>query len=315
MTALELSTAYMADWILGDPQRYPHPVKLIGGAIRLLENTFLRWGGSPIRQRLLGGILAVLIVAGAGTATWAIIRMAEYIHPILSCIGTVFFAYTTLATRNLHDEVRGVTRSLERRDLPRARKEVGHLVSRDTNHLEEKDVCRALIETVSENTSDGIIAPLFYLAIGGPPLAMAYKALNTLDSMVGYPNERYRYLGWASARADDVANVIPARMTALIFILASFILRKNWRGAWKVAWRDGRNHVSPNSGYPEAAVAGALGIQLGGMDSYFGVWKGKPLIGEPKRGIDIGKVKESLHLMIGASFIGALIAVCFMIPR
>ncbi len=315
MTPFELSAAYMADWILGDPQRYPHPVKLIGKAIRLLENEFLRWGGSPIKQRLLGGILAVLIVAGAGTSTWAIIRMAECIHPILSFIGNVFLAYTTLAARNLHDEVRRVTKSLERGDLSWARKEAGHLVSRDTNHLEEKEVCRALIESVSENTSDGIIAPLFYLAIGGPPLAMAYKALNTLDSMVGYPNERYRYLGWASAKADDVANVIPARMTALILILASFILRKNWRRAWKVTWRDGRKHASPNSGYPEAAVAGALGIQLGGMDSYFGVWKRKSFIGEPKRGIDIGKVKESLHLMIGASFIGAIIAVFFTIPR
>lgn len=315
MTAFEVSAAYVADLIFGDPNSYPHPVKLIGKAIHFLEKKILRWAHSPIKQRLTGGILSVLIVVGAGTLTWAIIRTAEGIHPAFSFITTVFFTYTTLATRNLHDEVKKVVKSLERGDLILARKEARFLVSRDTDRLDDREVCRALIETVSENTSDGIVAPLFYLAIGGPPLAMAYKALNTLDSMVGYKNERYRYFGWASARADDLANFIPARITAFFFILSSFILRKDWKSSWKVAWRDGRKNLSPNSGYPEAAVAGALGIQLGGENFYFGIPQEKPLIGEPKKSIHLKEVKESLHLMIVASLIAVIITILFTIYR
>jgi adenosylcobinamide-phosphate synthase len=315
MTAFELSAAYMADWIVGDPSGYPHPVKLIGGAIHFLDNKFLQWADSPINQRLWGGILALLIILGTGTLTWIIIRMAEWIHPICSTIATVFFAYTTLATRNLYDEAIKVVETLKQGDLICAREKVGFLVSRDTDHLDEKEVCRALIETVSENTSDGIVAPLFYLAIGGPPLAMAYKALNTLDSMVGYRNERYRYFGWVSAKADDFANFIPARVTALLFILVSFILRKNWRDAWKVVWQDGRKNTSPNSGYPEAAVAGALGIQLGGENFYFGIRGEKPLIGKPEKPISLSEVKESIHLMIATSLITVMITILLTMFR
>ncbi len=311
MTPLELSSAYLADWIFGDPRNFPHPVKLIGRMIHFLESKWLKEGDSPLKQRFRGGMLAILIVTGAGFTTWAIIRMAGWIHLFLSFIVTVFLAYTTLATRNLYDEVNKVMKSLEQGNLDRARKEVGFLVSRDTDHLDEKGICRALIETVSENTSDGIVAPLFYLAIGGPPLAMAYKALNTLDSMVGYKNDRYRYFGWASARADDLANFIPARITALLFILASLVLRKNYKSAWKVARRDGRKNASPNSGYPEAAVAGALGIRLGGENFYFGKRMDKPHIGEETKPIRLKEVRESLHLMITTSLISGIVTVSF----
>jgi len=270
MNAFEFAAAYLTDLIFGDPAGYPHPVRLIGKPVLFLEKRLLSPVDSPARQRLLGGFLALLIVSGSGLVTWAMVRVANWVHPILSFVAVVFFSYTTLATRNLYDEVSKVTKSLERREISNARKQVGFLVGRDTEHLDEKGNCRALIETVSENASDGIIAPLFYLTLGGPPMAMAYKALNTLDSMVGYKNERYQYFGWASAKADDWANFIPARITALLFGLASFFLRKNWRMAWQVVWRDGRKNVSPNSGYPEAAVAGALGIQLGGVNFYSG---------------------------------------------
>jgi adenosylcobinamide-phosphate synthase len=256
-----------------------------------------------------------MIVSGAGIFTWAIIRMAGWIHPIFSFTAAIFFAYTTLATRNLYDEVKKVIRTLEQGDLIHARKEVGFLVSRDTDHLNEGGIYRALIETVSENTSDGIVAPLFYLAIGGAPLAVAYKALNTLDSMVGYKNERYRFFGWASARADDLANFIPARITAFLFTLSSFILRKDWKGSARVAWRDGRKNVSPNSGYPEAAVAGALGVQLGGENVYFGISQEKPLIGEPEKPINLKAVKESLHLMMAASLIAVIFTVLITLWR
>ena len=313
MTAFEISAAYVLDLFVGDPQGYPHPVRLIGKAIFFLEKRFLQWAHTPRMQRFLGVVLAVTIVSGAGICTWAVIRLAEWVHPIFSSLISILLAYTTLATRNLYDEPRKVIRALEREDLTLARKEVGFLVSRDTHHLDEKEICRALIETVSENISDGIVAPLFYLAIGGPSWAMAYKALNTLDSMVGYRNDRYRYLGWASARADDLANLIPSRLTAILLILSSFILRKDWKGAWRVTWRDAQKNPSPNSGYPEAAMAGALGVRLGGVNSYFGRVEEKPSIGEPGRSIDRSVVKESLHLMIVNSLIAVIIAILVIV--
>jgi len=315
MTAFEITAAYVADLILGDPHGYPHPVRLIGRAVQALEPELLHTEDSSMKQYLLGGILAGLIVVLAATLTWAIIRTAQWIHPVFSFIATIFFAYTTLATRNLYDEVKKVIKTLEQGNLTRARKEVGFLVSRDTDRLDEREVCRALIETISENTSDGIVAPLFYLAIGGPPLAMAYKALNTLDSMVGYKNERYRYFGWASAKADDIANFLPSRITALLFILSSLVLGKKWKGAWRVALKDGRKNMSPNSGYPEAAVSGALGIQLGGEDFYFGVLEKKPLIGEPEKSISLNDVKASLHLMLATSLIAGMITILLTIWR
>ena len=313
MTALEISVAYVVDLFFGDPPGYPHPVRLIGQTISLLEKKFLQRAHTPWMQRFFGVILAVTIVSGAGIFTWAIIWMAGWVHPVFSSVIVIFFAYTTLATRNLYDEPRKVIRALEQGDLNLARKEVGFLVGRDTDHLDEKEICRALIETVSENTSDGIVAPLFYLLIGGPPLAMAYKALNTLDSMVGYRNDRYRYLGWASARGDDLANLIPSRLTALLFILTSFILEKNWKATWRITWRDGRKSTSPNSGYPEAAMAGALGVRLGGKNSYFGRVEEKPFIGEPERSIDRNAVKESLHLMIVNSLIAVIITILIIV--
>jgi len=313
MTALEISAAYVLDLCVGDPQGYPHPVRLIGKAIFFLEKRFLHWAHTPLMQRFFGVVLAVTIVSGAGICTWALIRLAEWVHPIFSSLISILLAYTTLATRNLYDEPRKVIRALEQEDLNLARKEVGFLVSRDTDHLDEKEICRALIETVSENTSDGIVAPLFYLAVGGPPWAMAYKALNTLDSMVGYRNDRYRYLGWASARADDLANLIPSRLTAVLLILSSFILRKDWKGAWRITWRDAQKNPSPNSGYPEAAMAGALGVRLGGVNSYFGRVEEKPSIGEPKRSLDRTAVKESLHLMIVNSLIAVIIAILVIV--
>ncbi len=313
MTVLEISAAYLVDLLLGDPPGYPHPVRLIGQTISLLEKKFLQWAHTPWMQRLSGVIMATAIVSGAGIFTWAIIRVAGWVHPIFSSVVSIFFAYTTLATRNLYDEPKKIIRALEQGDLSLARKQIGFLVGRDTGHLDEKEICRALIETVSENTSDGIVTPLFYLLIGGPPLAMAYKALNTLDSMVGYRNDRYRYLGWASARGDDAANLIPSRLTALLFVLSSFILGKSWRGAWRMTWRDGRKNPSPNSGYPEAAVAGALGVQLGGKNFYFGRVEEKPLIGEPERSIDRNVAKESLRLMIVNSLIAVIIVIIIAI--
>jgi adenosylcobinamide-phosphate synthase len=308
MTVFQLSAAYLADLIFGDPHGYPHPVRLIGRVAQALEQKLLDAQDPALKQYLLGGILTLLVVAGAGLSAWGIIRVFQWVHPVLSSLAAIFFAYTTLATRNLYDEVNKVAKLLEDGDLAGARQGAGFLVSRDTDHLDQQEIGRALIETVSENTSDGIVAPLFFLAIGGPSLAMAYKALNTLDSMVGYKNERYRFFGWTAARTDDLVNLLPARLTAFFYVLSAFFLGKNWSGAWKIAWKDGRKNTSPNSGYPEAAVAGALGIQLGGKNLYFGKAVEKPLIGENRTPIGLNEVKGSLRLMMGTSLIAAIFA-------
>ena len=198
---------------------------------------------------------------------------------------------------------------LDAKNLDGARNELSCLVGRDTSSLDEKGITRALLETVAENTSDGVIAPLFYLAIGGPPLAMAYKAINTLDSMVGYKNEKYLYFGRASARLDDIANYIPARITAILLAVAAFILRKDWRRAWRITLRDSGNHPSPNSGYPEAAVAGALGRRLGGLSYYGGMPSNKPFIGDDAGEFQVRDVREAGRLMLMTSALMVLISI------
>jgi len=192
--------------------------------------------------------------------------------------------------------------ALESGYIEEARKNLSMIVGRDTDNLGNEDIFRAVIETVSENLSDGIVAPMFYLALGGPPLAMAYKAVNTLDSMVGYQNERYGDIGFFSAKMDDIFNWIPARLTAIIIVIVSFILRFDGRNAWKIMRRDGRNHSSPNSGMPEAATAGALNIQLGGKIQYFGEVTNKPTIGNKNKQTDREAVKKTWVIMFASSF-------------
>ncbi|MBU4345393.1 MAG: adenosylcobinamide-phosphate synthase CbiB, partial [Proteobacteria bacterium] len=202
-----------------------------------------------------------------------------------------------------------VLNALNRGNIEEARKRLSMIVGRDTEKLDEQGICRAVIETVSENLSDGIIAPMFYLALGGLPLAMAYKAVNTLDSMVGYKNDRYGDIGWFSAKMDDMFNWIPARFTGLIIVAASFVLRYNWRDSWKIMRRDGQNHSSPNSGMPEAAAAGALNIQLGGKIQYFGKISHKPTIGDRIKEIDRDDVKKAWVIMFFSSFFMAAVCV------
>jgi adenosylcobinamide-phosphate synthase len=215
---------------------------------------------------------------------------------------SIFLAYTTLATRSLHVETKKVLQALEAGDLERARRELSLLVGRDTAHLDEPEILRALVETIAENISDGVIAPLFYLGLGGPAWAMTYKAINTLDSMVGYKNERYRHIGWASARLDDLANFFPARLAGLMIALSSFILGKSWRDSLTILGRDHGRHESPNSAWPEAAMAGALGVQLGGLNYYFGQPNQKPFIGDPKKNLERGDVREAWEILYLSSF-------------
>ena len=302
MTSITLISAYILDLILGDPQWFPHPVRLMGRLIVWLENFFRGMGTSALWLKVSGIFLAFIVCGSTFAVTFCLIYGVENLSWYMGLACSVFLGYTALSTRDLHVETRKVLRALAGGNIPRAREELAFLVGRDTAHLDEPEILRALVETIAENTSDGVIAPLFYLGLGGPPLALTYKAINTLDSMVGYKNERYRNLGWASAKLDDAANFIPARLSGLIIVLSSFLLRRPWRNSLGILWRDRRKHESPNSAWPEAAMAGALGVQLGGLNYYSGQPSPKPFLGDRKKEIDLTDVRESWKILYLSSF-------------
>lgn len=299
--------AYALDLMTGDPSWMPHPVRWIGSLIDFAEKRLYR-RTTPLAQRLMGTIFWFVVAGGAALATFAVLAVAYAIHPLLGHLCMVWSAYSTLATRCLHEESRRVFLALRSGDIREARKCLSMLVSRDTECIEEKDVVRALIETVSENISDGVVAPLFYLALGGPVAAMAYKAVNTMDSMVGYTNARYRYFGSFAARADDVANWIPARLSALMIIAAAACLRLDWKRAWRVTRRDAHKMTSPNAGYPESASAGALGVQLGGRNFYFGRPVEKPILGDAVNPLGLDAYSRMIRLLYASSFLSFLFA-------
>lgn len=307
MTAAVFLGAYIVDIIIGDPRGFPHPVVIIGKVVRFLEDKIRRT--SLIDKKKAGIILWLTVVIPVYFIALGIVEGCLFINPFFGTIITVLLASFTLATRSLYDESKVVLNALNRGNIEEARKRLSMIVGRDTEKLDEQGICRAVIETVSENLSDGIIAPMFYLALGGLPLAMAYKAVNTLDSMVGYKNDRYGDIGWFSAKMDDMFNWIPARFTGLIIVAASFVLRYNWRDSWKIMRRDGQNHSSPNSGMPEAAAAGALNIQLGGKIQYFGKISHKPTIGDRIKEIDRDDVKKAWVIMFFSSFFMAAVCV------
>ncbi len=295
--------AVILDLLLGDPRWLPHPVVWIGRLITALE----KWLRLLVPNERAGGVLLLVMTVcityglALGTLQWAYAA-----SPYAGFAAAVFMAYACLAARSLHGESRLVADALARGDLDAARRSLSYIVGRDTAGLDEPDIWRAAVETVAENTSDGVIAPLFYLMLGGPALALAYKAVNTLDSMVGYRNERYLLFGWASARCDDLANWLPARLTGLLMVVAAPFYGLSGRGAWRVMLRDGRNHSSPNSGVSEAAAAGALGVRLGGTNWYFGKPVAKPTIGEPLRPLSLEAYRGAVRLMYGAE--GLLVA-------
>lgn len=290
-------TAFFIDLLIGDPQSWPHPVRLIGMAISNVEKRLRHIFKSKVWLYFAGGILWISIVVTAGLVTWAIIHFCYGIHWLLGTGVELWLAFTVLATGCLNDAAQDVLAPLRTHDLSQARLKLSYIVGRDTSQLDEKQITRATVETVAENTVDGVIAPLFYLFIGGVPLAMVYKAINTLDSMVGYKNERYRELGFVSARMDDLANFIPARLSWLLFSLSACLLGGNGKSAFTIGWRDRYQHKSPNSAWSEATVAGALGVQLGGPSSYFGRLVEKPWIGDSIREIEPEDIVQSIRLM------------------
>ncbi len=307
MTPAVFLGAYIVDIIVGDPRGFPHPVILIGKAVRFLEDKIRR--SSFIGKKKGGIILWFAVVAPVYFITWGIIEGCVFINSLFGMIVTALLASMTLATRSLYDESKVVLDALNRGKMEEARKNLSMIVGRDTDSLDEQGIYRAVIETISENLSDGIVAPMFYLAIGGLPLAMAYKAVNTLDSMVGYKNTRYGNVGAFSAKMDDMFNWIPARLTGLIIVAVSFILRLNWRDSWRMMLRDGRNHSSPNSGISEAAVAGSLGIQLGGENRYFGEIVRKPTIGDKIKEVEKRDIQKAWVIMFASSLSMAIVCV------
>lgn len=301
-----VALAITLDLLLGDPRWLPHPVIFIGRLISLLEKT-LR---ATFRNELFAGVLLlILTVTLSGTVAWTLIYIASSIAPQAGFLAAVIISYTCLAARSLHSESAMVAEALAAGDLPKARSSLSYIVGRDTATLDEPEIWRAVVETVAENTTDGIIAPLFWLAIGGPVAAIAYKAVSTLDSMVGYKNERYLRLGWASARMDDLLNFIPARLTAVLIILVAPMAGLSCAGAARIARRDRLKHPSPNSGHSEAASAGALGVQLGGTNHYHGRESWKELIGDPLRPLDAQAYRGMLKLMYLSTMIMAFLCI------
>jgi adenosylcobinamide-phosphate synthase len=310
MPAMVILCAFFLDLVLGDPRWLPHPVRGIGRLIQGAERVLRRFTRSPGAEKRAGVLLVVLIVLPVYGASALLLFFASFWSSMLGFVIAVLLAYTTLAARDLAGSARTVLVQLEAGDINGARLALSMIVGRDTAELDERGITRAVVETVAENTSDGVIAPLFYLAIGGPALAMAYKAVNTLDSMVGYKNVAYKNFGWAAARLDDLANFVPARISAVLLSLAAWCLPgASGRNAFRISLRDGRKHASPNSGYPEAAAAGALGLRLGGPAAYGGLVLDKPSIGDGMRDFDKKCIEKSIRLMYCASTFAVLAAV------
>jgi len=312
MEPVSITLAFFLDMLLGDPGFLPHPVRLLGALIAFLDKRL--FSGKKYTDLVSGIFIALAVTLAAFFCTFYILKLVRLWFGAMGYMAAwVLIAYTSISAKGLAVAAREVMGPLKKGDIVLARRMLSKVVGRDTGELGGHEVSRGAVETVAENTSDGVIAPLFYLAIGGPPLAMAYKAINTMDSMIGYRNERYNYLGRAAARLDDIANFIPARLTGLLYVASSFLLSGkglySWAGAWKVLVRDRRKHSSPNSGYPEAAVAGALGVRLGGENSYFGRKSMKPFIGDPVNELTAARIGDAVRLMYVASMVGLAVSV------
>jgi adenosylcobinamide-phosphate synthase len=307
MTGGDLLLAAALDVTLGDPRWLPHPVRGMGAVITWFDDRIRNLCRTEQALHIAGIGLAIGLPAAVYVAVTFVIAQAESFSPLLGHAVEIGLAYTTLAGRDLFDHVQVVGRELAQGNLTGARDAVAMIVGRDSADLTEPDIVRATVETIAESTSDGIIAPLVYLTLGGAPLALAYKAINTLDSMVGHRDARYEHLGWASARLDDLVNWIPARLTGGFISLATGLATGQWeraRDSWYLLHRDGDNHPSPNSGRPEAAMAGALGVQLGGRNYYDGVPHDRPLIGDDRAPLTSDHIAQALHITIVASGLG-----------
>ncbi|MFT4112593.1 adenosylcobinamide-phosphate synthase CbiB [Silvibacterium sp.] len=301
---LLLPVAYLADQAAGDPEWFPHPVRLMGTAITRGEALLRRPKQSDREELLAGAMLTAAVVGSSYLLTRLALAAAYRCSKQLGVLAEIGLGWTCLAARNLHDEASQVLAALDASDLSYARTRLARIVGRDTAQLDACEISRAVIETVAESASDGVMAPLFYMALGGVPLAMAYKAVNTLDSMIGHADERYFYFGKAAARLDDVANFLPARMTALAVIGASRLRKADAEGAWRIWLRDGHRHKSPNAGQPESAMAGALGVRLGGGNFYAGEFIAAEPMGGEFRAPGPQDARAAVRIVSAAALLG-----------
>ena len=298
---IKIWIAYVLDLIFGDPQNVVHPVQVIGKIISAGEKVLLR----KKYKFLAGAVLNIFTVSITYTLMYLISKSVKI--SVFFMIIEIYLMYTIFSINSLAREGNRVYRILKEGDIEKARKDLSYLVSRDTEMMDEKMIIRSTMETISENTVDGIVAPMFYMFLGGMPLAMAYKAINTLDSMVGYKNEKYMDFGKFSAKVDDAANFIPARITGILIVLASMILGYDYKNSLKIFIRDRKNHSSPNSAHSEASVAGALRVQFGGKVSYFGKEINKPTIGDKIKDFELEDIRKNIRIMYVTSFLSLVI--------
>lgn len=310
MRVQALLIGFLLDCLLGDPVWLYHPVQAMGWLIerceRLYRKLFIQNKGGEI---LAGGLLAVTLTGVSYLVPWASLRLADWLHAWGALAMESIFCWLIIAPRSLRDESAAVYHQLKKGDLVAARQAVSRIVGRDTAELTAEEVTKATVETIAENTSDGVVAPLVFLALGGAPLGFLYKAINTMDSMVGYKNEKYLYFGRIPARLDDLANFLPARLSGWLMIVAAYLLGFDGKNAKAIYRRDRRNHASPNSAHTEAACAGALDIQLAGPAVYFGVVHNKPTLGDPIRPVEPEDIPRAHKLLYGTTVLALLLAV------
>lgn len=305
---------FILDMIFGDPHGFPHPVRLMGGLISELEKRLLDMENrNPDRELKNGKLLAAAVLLSVSAVSSAVFVAAYFAHPILGACAEAFMTYQILAAKGLKSESMKVFDRLERDDLSGARKEVSMIVGRDTDNLDAEGVTKAAVETVAENTSDGVVAPMLYCAVGGPVLGLMYKAVNTMDSMIGYKNDKYLYFGRAAAKLDDAANFLPARISAVFMLFSAFIGGFDFKNALRIYKRDRLKHSSPNSAHTEAVCAGALGVRLAGDAVYFGKTVKKPFIGEALRKIEPEDIRRANRLMYFTAWTAETVCILVML--
>ena len=293
---MDILLGFILDTIIGDPYKLPHPIRWIGSFISILEKLCRKIAKSNTMLMILGAILVFIVVFVSGGITLLVLKLAsfnKYAYLIVSSV----ICYYMLAGKSLKTESMKVYKAFENNDTEGARKAVSMIVGRDTQSLTKEGIIKAAVETVAENSSDGVVAPLIYMLIFGPVGGVVYKAVNTMDSMIGYVEEKYFYIGKFAAKLDDVLNYIPARISGILVIISAFILRYDYKNAFRIFKRDRRKHASPNSAQTESAMAGALGVQLAGDATYFGVVHKKPYIGDKKREIENEDIKRANDIM------------------
>lgn len=293
---MDILLGFILDTIIGDPYKLPHPIRWIGSFISILEKLCRKIAKSNTMLMILGAILVFIVVFVSGGITLLVLKLASFNKYAYTIVSSVI-CYYMLAGKSLKTESMKVYKAFENNDTEGARKAVSMIVGRDTQSLTKEGIIKAAVETVAENSSDGVVAPLIYMLIFGPVGGVVYKAINTMDSMIGYVEEKYFYIGKFAAKLDDVLNYIPARISGILVIISAFILRYDYKNAFMIFKRDRRKHASPNSAQTESAMAGALGVQLAGDATYFGVVHKKPYIGDKKREIENEDIKRANRIM------------------